>query len=403
MRSEAPDQEAHPDTGPPFVSHQRLSTLHASTKLTMIRLLNAKSYTFTNEEDLRHQQRPPYVIISHAWGEQEVIYDDMADFQKMKASKSWKKADSAAKVTGACKKVLECFNGEIKHIWLDTVCINKKDPAEVSTSINSMYQWYKKADVCFAYLYDYPSKEVAEFTGSKWFTRGWTLQELVAPKRMKFFDKDWELVGDKESLQSALTSQTKISRNFLLQYDSISRASISQRMSWFSERETTVPEDTAYCLLGLFGVNMPLLYGEGKERAFRRLQEEIMKYSDDHSLFAWKHQVAQKDGSGLLAGSPDCFKETGAYVHKPGRDNNKPFQMTNKGISIDLYLQRDQNDYVASIDCLHGNNHYLGMYLECLSSETQQYRRTKTDEICKVIYDGRGQLKRIYVKAPDEI
>ena len=367
----------------------------------MIRLLHAESYTFPNEEGLRQQQTPPYVIISHSWGDQEVLYDDMPEFkEKLKKSHAWK-ANSAAKITGACKKVLEHDKGQIKHVWLDTVCINKKDPAEVSTSINSMYRWYKNAEVCFAYLHDYSSKGLAKFTGSRWFTRGWTLQELVAPKRMMFFDKDWELVGDKGSLQSVLTSRTKIDRNFLLQYDSISRASISQRMSWFSGRETTVPEDTAYCLLGLFGVNMPMLYGEGKERAFRRLQEEIMKYSDDHSLFAWKHQVAQK--SGFFADSPDCFKETGAYVHKPDGDNNKPFQMTNKGISIDLHLQRYQGNHIATIDCLHGDNHYLGMYLECLSSETQRYRRIKTNELCKVIYDGRGELKRIYIRPPDDI
>lgn len=129
-------------------------------------------------------------------------------------------------MTGACKKVLENYKGDIKHIWLDTVCINKNGPAEVSTSINSMYQWYKNAEVCFAYLHDYSSKGIAKFTGSRWFTRGWTLQELVAPKRVMFFDKDWQLVGDKRSLQSVLTS----------------RASISQRMSWLLGRETTVLE-----------------------------------------------------------------------------------------------------------------------------------------------------------------
>ena len=370
----------------------------------MIRLLHAESYIFPNEEGLRHQQRPPYVIISHSWGDHEVIYDDMPEFkEKLKNPNAWKKTNSAAKLTGACKKVLERYKGDVKHVWLDTVCINKKDPAEVSTAINSMYQWYKNAEVCFAYLHDYSSKGLAKFTGSRWFTRGWTLQELVAPKNVMFFDRDWEWVGDKNSLQSVLTSRTKINKNFLLQYDSISRASISQRMSWFSGRETTVPEDTAYCLLGLFGVNMPLLYGEGKERAFRRLQEEIMKYSDDHSLFAWKHQMAQGNGSGFFADSPDCFKETGAYAHKPDGNNNKPFQMTNKGISIDLHLQRYQGNYIATIDCLHGDNHYLGMYLECLSSETQQYRRIKTDEFCRVPYNGRGELKRIYIRPPDDI
>ena len=270
-------------------------------------------------------------------------------------------------------------------------------------SINSMYQWYKQAEACFAYLEDYPIVDVPIFTQSKWFTRGWTLQELVASRNVIFFDKDWKAIGDKESLQTSLTSRTMIHEDFLLHKRNISRASISQRMSWFSGRGTTVPEDTAYCLLGLFGVNMPLLYGEGKERALRRLQEEIMRYSDDHSLFAWTSTVAQDHGSGLLAASPDYFRGTGDYVHNPDRLSNRPFQMTNKGISIDLYLQQYQGAYIASIGCLHGHSHYLGIFLECLSGESQQYRRTRTNELCKVVGSGRGKLRSIFIKPPDDI
>lgn len=376
----------------------------------MIRLLNAERFLdakshekHPDKEELRHQQRIPYVIISHVWRKKEVIYEDMVQFNKLEASKSWEKPESAAKIVGACKTVLRYYNKKVEHLWLDTVCIDKKDPTELSMSINSMYRWYKEAEVCFAYLDDYPTMEVPIFTQSKWFTRGWTLQELVAPRKVIFFDKDWKEIGDKLSLQTSLTRQTKIGGKYLLHLHDVSHASVSQRMSWFSGRITTVSEDTAYSLLGLFGVNMPLLYGEGKERAFRRLQEEIMKYSDDHSLFAWKTENRPKHRSGLFAGSPDCFQGTGDYEHKPNRYNNKPFQMTNKGISIDLYLQQYQNLYIASIDCLHDDKHYLGIYLKCLSSETQQYRRTKTDEICRVVSSGRGELTSIYVKPPDDI
>ena len=379
----------------------------------MIRLLNAERFLnaeshdqHPNEEELRHKQRTPYVIISHVWMKKEVVYEDMVQFNKLEALKSQEKPESAAKIFGACRTVLKYYKRKIEHLWLDTVCINKKDPAELSASINSMYRWYKEAEICFVYLDDYSTMEApTSFTQSKWFTRGWTLQELVAPRKVIFFDKDWKEIGDKKSLQESLTSQTKISGDYLLHSYNVSHASISQRMSWFSGRMTTVSEDTAYCLLGLFGVNMPLLYGEGKERAFRRLQEEIMKYSDDHSLFAWKSETAQGHGSGLFAGSPDCFHETGEYVHKPNKQNNKPFEMTNKGISINLYLQRyqKQNIYIASIDCLHGANHHLGMYFECLPGETQQYRRIKTNELCRVLSTGRGELQSIYVKPPDDI
>ena len=198
----------------------------------------------------------------------------------------------------------------------------------------------------------------------------------MAPQAVVFFDKDWNRLGDKASLQRALTGRTKIAAEFLLHGRNVSRASVSQRMSWVAGRDMTVPEDTAYCLLGLFGVNMPLLYGEGRERAFRRLQEEIMRYSDDHSLFAWKSAVAPP--SGLLAESPDFFQDTGHYVHQPSRQNNRPFLVTNKGISIDLYLQQYQGVWIASVDCPHGPSHYLGIFLECISEETQQYRRIRT-------------------------
>lgn len=214
----------------------------------MIRLLNAKHFLSTEnykhpDEERSHQQRAPYVIISHVWRKSEVVYEDVEQLKRLKASQSWEKSDSAAKIDGACKKVIEYSKGKVVYLWLDTVCIDKQNPAELSSSINSMYQWYKKAEVCFAYLDDYPTTEVPEFTQSKWFTRGWTLQELVAPRNVIFFDKHWREIGDKERLQPSLTSRTKINGKFLLRPQDISRASIGQRMSWFSGRKTTVPED----------------------------------------------------------------------------------------------------------------------------------------------------------------
>lgn len=329
----------------------------------MIRLLNAKSHELPDDAELKRQQGCPYVIISHVWQKTEVTYEDMPHFKTISASQSAPKFPSASKIIGACNAVLDHYKGRVTHLWLDTVCIDKKNLTEFSTAINSMWQWYKQAEACFAYLEDLPSPGVDTLTESKWFMRGWTLQELVAPKNVIFFDKGWNVKGDKEDLQQVLTARTKIDVDFLLHRQNLSRASISQRMSWFAGRGTTVPEDTAYCLLGLFGVHMPLLYGEGKERAFRRLQEEIMRYSDDHSLFAWKSALPLR--LGLLAESPDFFQDTGHFAHKPSRQNNRPFQVTNKGISIDLYLQQYQGAYIASIDCLHGQSlfgHISRMY-----------------------------------------
>lgn len=336
----------------------------------------------------------------------------MPRFDEYRASASSKKATSAAKLEGACQAVLrwnerkgDARQRNTNYLWMDTICIDKQNPFENSTAINSMYTWYRQADVCFAYLSDFhrsnPSQEVPTFAQSKWFTRGWTLQELVAPKNVMFFDTHWEYIGDRESLQFVLSSRTKIRRDFLLRSEIIGRASISQRMSWYSGRQTTVPEDTAYCLLGLFGVNMLLLYGEGAERAFLRLQEEIMRYSDDHSVFAWTNKNPLTGASGLLAGSPLYFQDTGGYVHKASEKTDQPFQMTNKGIHIRLCVQELNDHYVASFDCPHDKSYYLGMYLKRHSNGTDRYYRVQTDRLCLVDKDGRGNPEWIYVKAPD--
>ncbi|MCJ1241774.1 hypothetical protein MMC14_009780 [Varicellaria rhodocarpa] len=142
---------------------------------------------------------------------------------------------------------------------------------------------------------------------------------------------------------------------------------------------------------------MSTLYGEGMERAFRRLQEEIMKYSDDHSLFAWKDPSPTQGGKcGLLARSPKCFEDTGKYIHMLNRHNNAEFSMTNEGLSIHLYLMEFQGKYIATLDVLDGDeNYYLSIYLECESDETQQYSRIDSHMFCRV--QKRGALKKMYI------
>ena len=172
-------------------------------------------------------------------------------------------------------------------------CIDKTSSAELSEAINSMFRWYEKAKVCYAYLSDVSGdanlkKDVSEFVGSRWFTRGWTLQELVAPKSVLFYSRrytGWHFLGTKEDLCDHISAVTGIDTDTLYGAG-LELASVARKMSWASHRETTRVEDTAYCLLGIFDVNMPLLYGEGK-KAFLRLQEEILRSSYDYSLFAW--------------------------------------------------------------------------------------------------------------------
>jgi hypothetical protein len=175
-----------------------------------------------------------------------------------------------------------------------------------------MFHWYRDAQVCYAYLSDVPAIEEdhfaqdSAFRKSKWFTRGWTLQELLAPQTVVFYNHDWEELGSKGRLGNLISSITGIERLF-----NFEKASVAQKMSWASRRETLRSEDMAYCLMGLFKVNMPLLYGEGSS-AFYRLQLEIMKQSDDESIFAWSEAEWQShQESGLLAHSPAAFKDSG--------------------------------------------------------------------------------------------
>jgi hypothetical protein len=155
-----------------------------------------------------------------------------------------------------------------------------------------MFQWYKKAVVCYVLLEDLTSGtalDVALGDGSsrcRWFTRGWTLQELLAPKLVKIFNNAWIHVGTKSDHVEAISELTGITTDVLLNEKDISKVSVAERMSWASNRQTKRKEDLAYCLLGIFDVNMPLIYGEG-EKAFRRLQEEIIKHSNDLTIFMW--------------------------------------------------------------------------------------------------------------------
>ena len=216
----------------------------------------------------------------------------MHDFESRSRNPSWEKATSAAKLVGACDEAkrwrLENQQPLINHIWIDTCCINQSSSAEQSKSINSMFRWYKRARACLVYLYDYEERPGREFTDSEWFKRGWTLQELVAPSQVEFFDMNWKFIGAKRDLIEPLEERTKIDQGVLRNRYHVELYSVAERMSWFGNRETTVPEDTACCLMGLFDVYMPTIYGEGGANAFRRLQEEIIKYSDDRSIFAWK-------------------------------------------------------------------------------------------------------------------
>jgi hypothetical protein len=237
-----------------------------------------------------------------------------------------------------------------------------------------MFSWYQNALVCYVYLSDVPSAGDAArgsaFQKSAWFTRGWTLQELLAPETVIFFDQDWIEIGTKAALENELMSITKIAHLF-----DFSEACIAQKMSWAAKRKTTRVEDEAYCLMGIFGVNMPILYGEG-ENAFLRLQQEIIKMSVDESIFAWRCDNSTTRGrapSGALAEAPCDFAESGNIrTTETELENRLPYLMTNKGLQIQLrlvpaelvwnkpewWLSRAENSgkFVAPLNCEWGTN-----------------------------------------------
>lgn len=371
-----------------------------------MRLLHTSKFVLYDYDALLKQQNGKdviYTILSHRWLDEEVIFDDMCNFAQLRKDEKSPKSDSVKKVEGACR--VANANG-YDFIWLDICCIDQKNPLELSTAINSMYRWYKNAKVCFAHLQGYDStSKSSNAMDSIWFKRGWTLQELVAPTSVDFFDENWKPVGNKIYLQDEISKKTGIDREILSHDKGVGRVSVAHRMSWFKGRVTKVPEDNAYCLMGLFGVNMPTLYGEGMERAFRRLQEEIIKNSDDHSIFAWRDDSDnRRERSGMLAPSPKCFEHTGDFNFKPNRDNILPFAMTNKGLSINLYVMEDpkhRGTYLAALDCPAGDGSFLGIYLECESPEIRRFSRIRSGEFCRI--GARGPLRGIYIPQPIDI
>ena len=200
----------------------------------------------------------------------------------------WRDCKLSPKIRHACRIARE--NG-YRYIWIDSCCIDKSSSSELSEAINSMYKWYGLAAVCYAYLADVPPGEdhrveESAFRRSRWFQRGWTLQELVAPVTIEFLSQDWAPIGSKHTLVDLVENVTKIDERALLHVEPLDTFSVAQRLSWAADRKTTRVEDRAYSLLGIFNIQMPTLYGEGN-LAFRRLQEQILQRTPDQSLFAW--------------------------------------------------------------------------------------------------------------------
>ncbi|EJF60763.1 HET-domain-containing protein [Dichomitus squalens LYAD-421 SS1] len=244
-----------------------------------------------------------YAILSHTWSDCEQSFEEIqATNQQCKTTGENPRDLASAKIRECC--ILAERHG-YQWAWVDTCCIDKTSSTELSEAINSMFLWYACAEVCFAYLEDVPSDCVLEapdsaFRTARWHKRGWTLQELIAPALVIFVAQDWTIIGNKLQLAQLLQQVTGVWWQVLTRETHLSVVSVGQRMNWASSRSTTRVEDEAYCLMGLFNVNMPTIYGEGRQ-AFQRLQHEIMKQSFDTSLFAWGRSL-NSDTLNPLAG-----------------------------------------------------------------------------------------------------
>ncbi|KAI0602063.1 heterokaryon incompatibility protein-domain-containing protein [Biscogniauxia sp. FL1348] len=367
-----------------------------------MRLINARTHKL---EEFVGGHIPEYAILSHTWVEGEEV--TFHEIQKLEARKKpgytkIKQASSLALADG------------FQYIWVDTCCIDKTSSSELSEAINSMMSWYRQSEVCYAYLSDVKpglgaKEQKRAFKNSRWFTRGWTLQELLAPWNLVFYSSDWSVIATRDDLADSVSQITGIDKSFLCHSqfankeqssradrvifrtkvftrdykknslrDKLNSASVAQRMSWASRRRTTRVEDTAYCLLGIFDINMPLLYGEGT-KAFFRLQEEIMKYSDDQSLLAWdfeglyvdksnrglqsrswfsynhswasNHDPETLEYAGILATSPSAFKNCQDRIQLDIGKLTPPFAMTNKGLQLELPLSDKKDHPYALLQC----------------------------------------------------
>jgi hypothetical protein len=225
---------------------------------------------------------PQYAILSHTWGAdtEEVSFNDMID--------------GTAESKFGYDKIRFCAEQArrdgLRYFWVDTCCIDKSNNTELSEAINSMFRWYRHSTKCYVYLRDVITTNSSvswtkAFRNSRWFTRGWTLQELIAPTSVEFFSNDGRELGNKKTLEREIQKITGISIE-ALQGSPLSGFSVKRRMSWIEKRDTTRKEDKAYSLLGIFDVYMPLIYGEGRDNAFKRLREEIDKSLKEQSFSA---------------------------------------------------------------------------------------------------------------------
>ncbi|KAI0482585.1 hypothetical protein GGR56DRAFT_196853 [Xylariaceae sp. FL0804] len=331
---------------------------------------------------------PPYAILSHTWGpdDEEISF---LELQEADTGRSDTLKPGWVKFDGCCAQAEQ---DRLDYVWIDTCCIDRANLTELTEAINSMFRYYRNARCCYAYLSDVavgddPLEPQSQFRQSRWFQRGWTLQELIAPREVLFYDAHWNVLGTKRDLTPALVAATGIPRPFLLGTTQLYEASVAQRMSWAAGRVTKRTEDRAYCLIGIFDISMTMIYGEG-DKAFVRLQEEIAKHIEDDSILAWgfgeSNDAAVKPtprlSGGALATSPSNFSNSGAIVPSHVGGLGRTIQISGGSLLVRRRLHTDSfNRTFVLLNCHPANlpGSVIGVPVEAVTGGFGDYIRTR--------------------------
>jgi tetratricopeptide (TPR) repeat protein len=301
--------------------------------------------------DFRNQSIPPYAILSHRWGDpdSEVLFEDLE-------SNAYQEKDGYRKIEFCAKQAAQ---DQLKYFWIDTCCIDKWNLRELLSSINSMFRWYKNAARCYVFLSDVSVSTTHDqsdwkesFEKSKWFCRGWTLQELVAPISVEFYSCEGQRIGDKTSLEQLVHDVTSIPLA-VLRNCFLDQFTVSERMQWAKNRKTTEEEDIVYCLLGILDVSMPVSYGEGKEKALGRLLAEVGEANSAPSIIPFSQNnrfVGRESQLAQLEAKLYCDKQTTTFaIVGPGGTGKSQ-------LALELAYRTRQNNHNCSVFWIDASN-----------------------------------------------
>ena len=379
--------------------------------------------------DFRDDETTEYAILSHRWiDDTEINYEEMVGLANMEEGER----DAIRERLGYTKILDTCRQAQkdgYEWVWVDTCCIDKRSSAELSEAINSMYRWYRNAKTCYAYLHDvdgpsFPTKKDDEkYPKSngwpEWFSRGWTLQEMIAPSDVQFFNKDWQPIGNKVMLAETLTEITRVPEDILTDGLNERRPCVAQIISWAADRTTTRVEDRTYSLMGLLDVNMPMLYGEGK-KAFHRLQLEIIRSTNDQSIFVWGWNSRRVRIGSTLADDPSFFEGCSdiklmnhnqfitrstlllSKLRWMDADHFGVFPITNRGIQIQMLLcpyRESKSVFRAYLPCeslsLGG---LLGCHIDLILWNSNYYRYPNMQE---AELGSPSEFRQVYLRYQD--